>query len=130
GAGALAYNGTGSLTLAGASSSYTGTLTAVAGSLVVAGDFSGASGLPLSGGTLGGTGLIGTLKTGINGVVNPAGIGTGGILSTKAGTLSSNLSGQTLRVDLNDVGPSDQLVVGNGATLALAGAVLDVNVLH
>ncbi|WP_227255065.1 beta strand repeat-containing protein [Frigoriglobus tundricola] len=131
GSGLLTYNGTGYLLLAGASSSYTGKLTAAQGALFVAADFSGASGVASGSGALGGTGIVGTLASGGTGAINLGGSSVGGTLSTKGGSgLASALAGETLQVDLTDLGPSDQLVVGDAATLSLTNVALGVNVLH
>ena len=57
GSGLLTYSGAGSLTLAGASGSYSGTLTAASGALVVSADFSSAT-VKVTGGTLDGSGVV------------------------------------------------------------------------
>jgi autotransporter-associated beta strand protein len=127
GSGTLAYSGTGSLTLFGDGSSFTGTLNAAAGVLAVDAIFSGATG-QVSGGTLTGTGVLKTI-TATSGTVNPGGVASDGILSLAGGSQATALSGGTLAVDLDQGSVSDQLVVGNGSTLNLNGATLSVNVL-
>ena len=131
GSGVIRTTGTGSLTLGGGTTFYSGQLIAAGGSLLVASDFSGATAVALPGGTLGGTGLVKNLPTRGNGTLNPGGTGTGGILTTAPGsTLVSAPAGQTLLVDLSDLALSDQLVIGDLATVNLTGTKLSVNLLH
>ncbi|OWK43065.1 beta strand repeat-containing protein [Fimbriiglobus ruber] len=131
GSGLLTYSGTGSLTLGGPSSTYTGQLAADGGALLVSADFSGATALSQGSGTLGGTGVVKTLLPTSTGTLNPGGSGVGGILMTTAGvTPASVLSGETFQVDLTDTGLSDQLVIGDNSTIDLSNATLSVNVLH
>jgi len=124
GAGLLRLAGTGSLTLGGTSTTYIGQLSAVAGTLAVSADFSGATATP-AGGTLAGTGVVKALPAAGTGTVNPGvpnAPGGGGVLVTVGGT--SSLSGQTFRVDLNTLTRSGQLALGAGATIDLANATL------
>jgi len=127
GSGTLAYDGTGSLTLFGTGSSFTGDLNAAKGVLAVDAIFSGATG-QVSGGRLAGTGVLKTI-TATSGSVNPGGVGSDGILTLAGGSQATALSGATLAVDLDQQSVADQLVVGNGSTLNLNGANLSINVL-
>ncbi|HZV05422.1 MAG TPA: hypothetical protein VE999_10090 [Gemmataceae bacterium] len=127
GSGKLAYDGTGSLTLFGTGSSFTGDLNAAKGVLAVDAIFSGATG-QVSGGTLVGSGVLKTI-TATSGSVNPGAVGSDGMLTLAGGSQATALSGATLAVDLDQQSVCDQLVVGNGSTLNLNGAKLSVNVL-
>jgi hypothetical protein len=128
GAGGLAKAGAGSLTLSGASGGgFTGTTAVTAGTLVVNGSIPG-SPVSLTGATLSGVGTVKSITTS-GGTLSPGGAAAVGTLSTAAGASASTFAGATLRVDVNAGAVSDRLVVGNGATVNLAGATLSVNVL-
>jgi autotransporter-associated beta strand protein len=127
GSGTLTYAGSGSLTLFGVGSSFTGVLNAAAGVLAVDAAFSGATG-QVSGGTLGGTGILKTI-TATSGVVNPGGVASDGILTLAGGSQATALSGAGLTMAVDKQSVSSQLVVGDGSTLDLNGATLSVTVL-
>ena len=124
GSGYFTYAGTGSLTLAGDSSSYTGTLTVAKGTLDVDANFSSAPTV-VTGGILAGTGIVSKISAS-GGTVDPASAGAGSTLGTATGSLVSSLSGATFQADLTPQLPSDQLALGSNATLSLAGATLVV----
>jgi autotransporter-associated beta strand protein len=127
GNGSITYAGSGSFALYGPNSSYAGTMSVQGGTLAVSADFSAAT-VQLAGGTLGGTGVVRTI-TGTAGTVNPGGPSSG-LLSTAAAAVTPSLGGLTLQVTLSTSVPSDQLVLGNTATLNLAGAGLSVSVIN
>ena len=132
GANNLAYNGPGTLTLGGASPAYNGLLGVGNGArLQVSADFSAATAAAFGTGVLGGTGLLRSLNVAGSGIINPGTLGgPGRTLSTAAGVVVAppvGPAGQTLAVDLDDSGPSDQLVIGNGSTFDLASVNLVVN---
>ena len=127
--GAVKYNNpTGTLTLGGNSSSFTGQLVTTNGTMLVNGDFSKASGQTLGTSLLGGTGAINNVPAGSSGKLNPGGAGVAGILTTGTGG-ATTLAGQTFQVDLSDKALSDQLVIGNTSTISLTGATLSGNFL-
>ena len=130
GSGLLSYDGSGSLTLAGASTSFTGQLDAQAGTLLVDADFSGAAAIATGGGILGGTGIVKELPSTGNGTLNPGGSGIGGILTAVSGSNNSAIAGETFQVDIADNALSDELVIGGTATIDLANSTLSVDVLH
>ena len=127
--GGLVKQGTGTFTLGGANS-YTGATDVLAGTLLVNGDQSAATGLTsvASGATLGGTGVIGGNVTIADGATLAPGAGGPGTL-----TINGNLalaSGSTLGFEFgraNDVGGPLNDVVGVGGDLLLDGT-LDVTV--
>ena len=88
----------------------------------------GSSPFSVAGGTLAGTGTVESI-TATGGGISPAGNGTIGTLTTAAGTFASTLNGSTLQVDVNTPTASDELVIGNNATIDLTGGTLNVNVL-
>src|SRR5262249_41497024 len=96
GTGRLLKQGAGTLTLSGASPSYTGTMRVDAGTLLANGS-SSSSPVLLNGGTLGGTGTLGPLS-------NVAGV---------ASTFSPGLPGAPGRLIVNG-----DLALGSGATYA------------
>jgi outer membrane autotransporter protein len=107
--GSLVKVGSGTLTLAGANT-YTGGTTLNAGGLVVNGSL--ASGVTVNGGTLGGSGTIGSL------VVNAGTIAPGNSIGTL--TVNGNFvqaAGTTYQVEANAQGQADRITVGGTATL-------------
>ena len=108
GSGSFIKQGSGTLTLTGAST-FTGGTTLNAGTLVVNGSL--ASGVTVNGGTLGGSGTIGALIVN-GGVVSPG---------NSIGTLTVNgnfvSSGSTYQVEVNAAGQSDRINVGGTATI-------------
>jgi autotransporter-associated beta strand protein len=128
GAGSLSKVGADTLTLSGNSGAgYTGTTSILAGTLSVTGNYSG-SPVIVNGGTLAGTGTVQSIL-GATGTVSPAGAVSIGTLSTAGGGFSTTLNGTVYQVDVNTPATSDQLSIGNGATINLDGATLNVNVL-
>ena len=122
GAGGLVKSGVGTLTLSNASNTYTGTTTVSAGTLLVNGDTSGSL-MNLTGGTLGGTGPVGSIIS-ANGSVAP---GNGAGLLTSAGNVTFN-SGTTFRVEIGGVTPGteyDRLQVAG--TVNLGAGVTTLN---
>ena len=85
---ALAVNGTGTETLSGANT-YSGPTTVSAGTLDVDGSLSSSSVTVNSGGTLGGTGMVGAITDNSGGTVEPGVTGATGILNTGTATLNS-----------------------------------------
>jgi hypothetical protein len=85
----------------------------------------------LASATLAGTGTVQSILTifGLGNVVSPGGAGTIGSLTIAPGVTTSQLKASTFQVDLANPGVSDQLIVGNSATLDLTGSTLGVNVL-
>jgi hypothetical protein len=63
------------------------------------------------------------------GTVSP-GMGGVGTLTTAAKAVNTTLNGTTFQVDVNGPAGSDQLVIGNTATIDLTGGMLSVNVLE
>ena len=107
--GSMVKVGSGTLTLAGANT-YTGGTTLNAGGLVVNGSL--ASGVTVNGGTLGGSGTIGSL------VVNAGTIAPGNSIGTL--TVNGNFvqaAGTTYQVEANAQGQGDRITVGGTATL-------------
>ncbi|HEY4891264.1 MAG TPA: autotransporter domain-containing protein [Reyranella sp.] len=107
--GSLVKVGSGTLTLVGANT-FTGGTTLNAGGLVVNGSL--ASGVTVNGGTLGGSGTIGSL------VVNAGTIAPGNSIGTL--TVNGNFvqaAGTTYQVEANAQGQGDRITVGGTATL-------------
>ncbi len=123
----LDIDGPGTLTLSGSSPSCTGATTVEAGTVNVNANY-GSSPFSVAGGTLAGTGTVKSI-TATGGSISPAGNGTIGTLTTAAGAFASTLNGSTLQVDVNTPTASDELVIGNNATIDLTGGTLNVNVL-
>jgi len=120
GAGIL-KNGTGNLVLGGSSIAYTGVTTVSAGTLLINGNASNATGAVsvASAATLGGTGTVGGATTAASGsFLAPGTDGTAGTL-TFASTLNiSGLAGGLaghLKFDLGAVGSSDIITLTTGA---------------
>jgi autotransporter-associated beta strand protein len=131
GSGVFIYNGTGTYTLGGASSSFTGTLTAVLGTINLQADFSGAPAQVATGGTLTGNGAVkNVLSASVNGTISPGGLGSIGVLATAAGSFTSFSNGVAYQFDVNNPASSDEIVVGNGALYDLTGSTLNVNVIN
>src|SRR5581483_2102580 len=115
GNGTLKYTGAfpNTLTLSGASASFTGTLVqAGGGGLLVSADFSGAT-VQATAGLLGGSGVVKSITATTGAIVTPAGAGTAGLLSTAAGANAITLNGAGFGVDLASPIPLDQLALGN-----------------
>jgi len=128
GTGGLIKDGLGTLTLAGASN-YAGATLVNAGTLIVNGDQSGATGLTtvLSGATLGGTGTIGGNVAMLDGAILAPGVSAGtltinGNLSLAGGSILDYEFGQA-----NVVGGALNDLVNVGGNLTLDGTI-DVTV--
>ncbi len=122
GSGGITKNGSGTLTLS-ANNTYTGVTTVAAGLLFVNGQQS-SSPVVLTGGTLGGTGRVGSI-TGTSGAIKPGTAAAPGILNS--GNVSLN-PGSSLVIDL------DGLTAGTGyrqlnvnGSVSLGGSTLDVS---
>jgi autotransporter-associated beta strand protein len=126
GAGVIRYTGTDMYTLAGSGPAFTGRIVSAASAgssvLKVNGNYPGATLETAAGsfGTAGGTGVVKAV-TAPAASFRPGGPGVG-VLTTAAGGASA-LTGATVVFDLNTPTPTDQLVVGAGATLSLAGTL-------
>ena len=125
-AGSFLKTGAGTLTLSG-TNTYTGTTTIDAGTLIVNGS-DASSPVSLTAGSFQGTGTVKS-NAATGGAINPGTAGTIGTLSTATGAFSSTLNGSTYQIDLSGPAAADQLLIGNGATINLAGGTLNVNVL-
>jgi fibronectin-binding autotransporter adhesin len=125
GSGNLAKTGAGTLILSG-NNIYTGTTTVSAGTLLVNGDQSAATGAVTvnnSGTTLGGNGIIGGPVT-VNSGANLSPGSSTGILTTGSVTLNS---GSNFVLELNNTTPGtgyDQLVVNGSVTLNTGNIVI------
>ena len=129
GTGALNKEGSGTLTLSGATNSYTGATTLIDGTLLVTGALSNSAAttalVTANGGTLGGTGTISRATT-----INSGAKLAPGVDANTAGTLKIDQSltlGGTAAFDLVSAGSSDSILVnGSNAsarTLTLGGAL-------
>jgi hypothetical protein len=130
GASAISVGG-GVLSLTGASPNCKGGTQAYNGTVVVNADYSNSPLYLLSNGTLAGTGTVEKIVTdfGLGNVVSPGGAGSIGTLTTAAGAFASQLADSTFQVDVAGPTASDQIAIGNGATIDLTGATLSINVL-
>lgn len=119
GSGAFIKQGSGLLELTGNNAAYTGTTTVNAGTLAVNGDLSGSAVTVNAGGTLGGTGTVGT--TVVNGVIAPGNsIGTINV----AGNYTQ-ATGSTYRVEINNT-PASDLINITGTAAIQSGATVNV----
>ena len=109
GSGGLTKNGSGALTLSG-TNSYAGPTSINAGTLIVNGSLAGAVTVN-SGGTLGGTGSVGTLVASGGTVAPGNSIGTLSVV----GTFTQN--GGIYQVEVNPTGQSDRINVTGSASL-------------
>lgn len=122
GSGALRQIGSGTTTLTGDSSGFSGTTVVSAGSLQVNGSLGGA--ISVTGGTLGGTGRLGAATIGNGGRLAPGqspGTMTFASLTLDAGSLT------TFELGEPDIagGPNNDLIVVDG-TLTLNGGTIDI----
>jgi hypothetical protein len=126
----LSVNG-GSLTLTGNSPNDQGITQVDSSTLVVNAYYPNSPFDLLSNSTLSGTGTVQSITTdfGLGNVVSPGGAGALGTLTIAPGATTSTLKGSTFQVDVANPGASDQLIVGNGATVDLTGATLSLGVL-
>ncbi|RCK50301.1 hypothetical protein TH25_11915 [Thalassospira profundimaris] len=111
------------LTLAGAVSG-TGSLNKTgSGQLLLTGNNSYAGDTTVSQGTFGGTGTLGALSvlSGANHTPGNNGVGT----QTVNGNYALN-SGSTLKIEINDTGSMDKVVVQNNGTVTISGASLSI----
>src|SRR5262249_11218468 len=100
GAGSLNKVGTNTLTLSGNSGAgFTGTTSVLGGTLSVTGNY-GSSPFAINGGRLAGTGTVQSIA-GTSGTLSP-GAGTVGTLATAAGAFTTNISGVTFQIDVNN----------------------------
>src|SRR5205814_1031708 len=110
GAGGFVKQGTGTLTLTGASTNVTAAINA--GKLMVNGSLGGTMQVN-SGGTLGGTGTVGATTIASGGTIAPGnGIGTLNV----GGNYIQN-AGSTYAVEVNSAGQSDKIAVTGAATI-------------
>ena len=124
GSGSIIKQGTGTQTMSGDSSAYTGTTAVNGGSMIVTGDMSNSAITVNSGGTLGGTGTVGAVT--VNGIIAPG-------LANAIGTLNVNgtytqAANSFYDVNLNAAGASDLVnVTGaaniNGGTVRVTAAM-------
>jgi autotransporter-associated beta strand protein len=112
--------GTGTFTVGGNSSGYTGSLVADAGTVTLTGTVGGLVNVNASG-TLTGTGTVGGLLTNA-GTVNPGGVGTTGTLT--AGSYTQTAGGDLVMDVLSGPTPAtDKLIVSATGTATLAGTL-------
>jgi len=114
GTGSVTKQGAGLLDLTGASL-YTGPTAVAAGTLVVDGSIAGSPVTVLSGGTLGGSGTVGTLSVPSGGTVAPGVVAAFATLNVSGN--ARFVPGSTFLVNVNPAGNSDRLAVTGTATL-------------
>ncbi len=108
--------------LTGDGHGFNGTMTVEGGRLAVNGDFSSAGITVSNGGTLGGTGTVGTLSVAAGGVHAP-----GNSVGTQTVTGNYTLAaGATLQTEISNTGQMDKVVV-TGGTVSLNGANLAIS---
>jgi outer membrane autotransporter protein len=112
GSGSFIKQGTGTLTMSGNSSTYTGTTAVNDGAMIVTGNLSGSATTVNSGGTLGGTGIVGA--TNVIGTIAPG-------LANAIGTFNvgnyTQAAGSFYNVNVNATGASDLVNVAGTATI-------------
>jgi fibronectin-binding autotransporter adhesin len=127
GTGSLVKVGTGTLTLSGASPTYTGTTVVNGGTVLVNANHGLASAVAQTGGTLGGVGTVGAVTVNASGTLAP------GITGVGPGTLNTGpvtFNGGTFAADLSKVGivlSSDALAVAGTLGTGSANPVLSLN---
>jgi autotransporter-associated beta strand protein/T5SS/PEP-CTERM-associated repeat protein len=123
GSGAFTKQGTGTLTMSGNSSTYTGSTTVNDGALIVTGNLSNSATTANTGGTLGGTGTVGA--TTVNGTIAPGLAGASGTLNVNGNYTQAANSFYNVHVDAT--GASDLVnVTGAGHTANINGGTVRV----
>ena len=100
GSGGVAQNGSGTVTLSGASTSYSGATSVNTGTLLVTGSISGSTATVKSGAELGGAGTVGPVNVMSGGTILPGSSAAPGLFNVKTFTLGSDASGAHLALEL------------------------------